>query len=363
VSAHTPGLASSWRPVVGSATGLVHWLRTHRSTIAVAVLLSFAGPATFFVGDLSVMTEPTIRAVTTSALWFVLYGGLLWCLLVVSGYALLRFDPQSRFARGALTLILAGVAVLVADMSTAGRVQFELEQGVVASQLTMQLYSSTFTLTMSLLFFAHLWSSRKHEAAAARLAAAQAELFESRRRAAQMRLQAVQARVDPQLLFDMLDAVRRCYEHDASRAERLLDELIAFLRAALPRLRNASSSVACEVELARAYAQLRALAGAADTSMTLEISPEVMHARFPPGVLLPLLDDALRRRTAPCRLAATRTGSETRIALSLSARPSDAALDRVRALLLSLHGVRASLAVEASPDAANTTITVPYEPA
>ena len=82
----------------------------------------------------------------------------------------------------------------------------------------------------------------------------------------------------------------------------MLDELIAFLRAALPRLRNASSSVPREAELARAYARLQALAGAFDAGMTLEVSADLMDARFPPGVLLPLLDDALRTRAAPCEL-------------------------------------------------------------
>lgn len=359
--AYAPTLASDQRPHDGFVTGLVHWLRTHRSTIAVAGLLAFAGPATFLVGDLSVMREPTSWVVVSIALWFLIYGTLLCCLLLVSGYVLRRFDPHGRAARILLTLVLASVAVLIADMSTAGRTRINLEQGVVASQLTMQLYSVTFSLTMSLLFFAHLGSSRRHEAAAARLAAAQAAHLESRRRAALMRLQAVQARVDPQLLFDMLETVRRCYENDASRAERLLDELIAFLRAALPRLRSTSSSVTCEAELARAYAQLRALAGAADADMTLDVSTEAMDARFPPGVLLPLVDDALRRRLGPCGLAATRASNECRVALALPVCPSDAALDRVRALLLDLYGVLADLATETSATCTITTITVPHE--
>jgi hypothetical protein len=362
VIAYTPALASGQGPDEGIASGLGHWPRTHRSTIAVAGLLSFAGPATFLAGSLSVMTEATLSAVTTSALWFLLYGCLLWCLLLVSGYLLLRFDPPTRLARGALTLVLASVSVLVANVSTAGRVRIFVEHGIVANQLTMQLYSSTFTLTMSLLFFAHLRSSRKHEAAAARLAVAQAAHLESRRRSAQMRLQAVQARVDPQLLFAMLEAVRQCYEHDASRAERLLDELIAFLRAALPRLRSTSSSVACEAELARAYAQLHALAGAVDVSMTLDLSPEALGARFPPGVLLPLLDDALRARAGPCWLLGACARDECRVALTLPMCPSDAALDRVRALLLDLYGASASLAAEMAAGGAIATIKVPHEP-
>ena len=360
--AYAPTLASGPRLRNGFVTGLIRWLRTHRSTIRVAGLLSFAGPATFFAGNLSVMDRSTAETVASIVLWFLLYGTLLWCLLLVFGYLLLRVDPRTRLARVALTLALAIIAVIVADMSTAdGRTRINLEQGVVASQLTMQLYSSTFALTMSLLFFAHLQSGRTHEAAATRLAAAQAAHLASRRRVAQMRLQAVQARVDPQLLFDMLEAVRQRYESDASAAERLLDDLIAFLRAALPRLHTTSSSVTREAELARAYARLRALAGAADFDMALDVSAAAMEARFPPGILLPLIDDALRGHLGPCGLRATRTRNECVIALSLPVRPSDAALNRVRALLLDLYGGSAAIAIETS--AANTiaTLRVPHE--
>ena len=106
------------------------------------------------------------------------------------------------------------------------------------SEQTLHLYSFTFALTMALLFFAHLQRSRRHEEAVARLAVAQAAQREAGRRIVQSRLQAVQARIDPQLLFEMLDAVRRSYAVDPQRAERLLDELTSFLRSALPRLRD-----------------------------------------------------------------------------------------------------------------------------
>ena len=168
---------------------------------------------------------------------------------------------------------------------------------------------------MALLFFAHLQRSRAYEEAAARLAARAGGQRETRRRPVQARLQAVQARIDPSLLFEMLDSVRRAYDTDAPRAERLLDELIAFLRAALPRLRSDSSSVPREAELARAYARLRALIGASAASMTLDVPADLMHARFPPGVLLPLLDDVLRPR-ADVRARRNALLGECRLALS-----------------------------------------------
>lgn len=338
-----------------------HWLRMHRGAVTIAGLLSFAVPVKLFSGAWSVMREPTLESVTALGLWYVLYGVELWCLLLVIGYALQRLNPSSRYLRGVLLLLGACAAAGLVEVSTTGRAQIVVEQGVALSTAVMHVYAFTSAFVMALLFFAHLQRSRAHGEAAARLVSAQTAQRAARHRLVQARLQAVQARIDPQLLFDMLETVRRCYEDDASRAEQLLDELIAFLRAALPRLRSVSSSVPREVELARAYARLRALAGASDTGMTLDVPADLMDVRFPPGVLLPLLDDALRTHSGPCELSATRSSEHCRIVLKLPACPSSSAVARVRALLVDLHGASAELALANLNGSVSATVKVPYE--
>ena len=325
-----------------------------------AGLLAFAAPVTFFASAVSVMREPTAVELLVLGAWFLLFGAELCGLLLVIGYVLQRVKAIGRYARSA-TLLGAGAAAALAELSTTGRGSILVEQGVVQSFQTMHAYAFVSALIMALLFFAHLHRSRAQEAAAARLVAAQAAQHQARRRLGHARLQAVQARIDPQLLFEMLDAVRHAYEDDASRAERLLDELASFLRAALPRLRSTSSSVLREAQLARAYAQLRALAGATEVKMRLDVSADVADARFPPGVLLPLLDDALRARAGACELIATRSSGNCQLVLTLPARPLDAAVARVRSLLADLYGTSAELAVAHANGVANATVKVPYE--
>jgi Histidine kinase len=339
----------------------VHWLRTHHGAITMAALLSYAVPITFFVGNLGVMREPTPAMVIELVLWYLLYGFAQSCLVLVIGYALQRSKLPGRYTRGAAWLFGACVAAAVANLSTEGRAGILIEQGIVDSVRTMHLYAFTSALIMALLFFAYLQRSRAHEEAAARLAAAQAAHRESRRRLVHARLQALQARVDPQLLFDMLDAVRRSYADDASRAEQLLDELIAFLRAALPRLRTASSSVSREADLASAYMRLRALASATEIGMTMRVSSGLSGARFPPGVLLPLLDEALSARLGPCELEAKRSAGACRLELMLPARPSNVAVSRVRLLLAELYGTSAALEMDDLDGAVRVTVTVPHE--
>jgi hypothetical protein len=171
----------------------------------------------------------------------------------------------------------------------------------------------------------------------------------------------VQARIDPQFLFDMLEAVRRAYESDSERAEHLLDELVAFLRAALPRLQDASSTVPRETETARALARLHALSADSSIDMTIDLTAEAMAARFPPGVLVPLLNEALHVRAGPCALTTTRDGADSRLVLTMPAAPSDATVERVRAVLADLYGSATELVVEASGDAYCASVRVPYE--
>ncbi len=324
-----------------------------------AGLLALAGPLTFFTGALSVMRGPTPHDIARLGLWWTLYGLSLCCLLLVTGYACERLGPRlGRYARAAIWLLAACSAAALPNILTAGRASILMEQGLVQSARTMHLHGFTVSLVMALLFFAHLRRSRQHERAAARLAAAQAGQRHTRQRIVEARLQEVQARIDPQILFELLHAARRLYERDAALAERFLDELIAFLRAALPRLRTPSSSLPREVELARAFVRLQALAGVAVSDLSIDVAPEAMHARFPPGVLLPLLD---RVGAAPRRLSAVRSADGCRLLLTLDAAAADRSLARVRSLLSELYGTAGRVEVESQDGASRILVEVPHE--
>lgn len=342
--------------------GLWRWLDTHRGAVRIAGLLAFAGPLTFFTGAASVVDSPSAADLGGLALWWLLYGTFLWCLLLLSGYASERLGrPLRPVVRSGLWLLAAVVAAALTNLVTAGRGALLIELGLVHSARTMHLHGFTFTLIMALLYFAYLQRSREHERAAARLAVAQAAQRRARHRIVQDRLQEVQARIDPQLLFEMLDALRRLYERDLQRAERFLDELISFLRAALPRLREASSTLLREIELARALVGLKQLADAGEAGIVVEISPDVMHARFPPGILLPLLDGTGCPPHRGCRLAAARSQQVCQLVLTVRTAPSEATLERVRAVLADMYETSARLEMARRPDQVDIIVQVPYE--
>jgi hypothetical protein len=144
--------------------------------------------------------------------------------------------------------------------------------------------------------YAHWRSARR---TAHLLSAAELDRIRRSRMALETRLQAMQARVEPQFLFNTLAQVARLYQSDASLAGRTLDDLIAYLRAAMPAMRGTSSTVAQEVELARAYLDIVRMRLSDRLRVSIDIPPDVGDARMPPMMLLPLIDHTVVRGLGP----------------------------------------------------------------
>jgi len=127
--------------------------------------------------------------------------------------------------------------------------------------------------------------ARLHEAELDRVRASQ-RLLESE-------LQAMQARVAPEFLFDTLADVRRLYAAGAPDAEELLDHLIAYLRAAMPQTRDTSSTLSQEFDLVRSYLAIISAKTGGNLAYAIDAAPSTAEARLPAMMLQPLVDFAL----------------------------------------------------------------------
>jgi hypothetical protein len=88
---------------------------------------------------------------------------------------------------------------------------------------------------LATLIYARLRNSRR---AALSLAEAEFGRSEAQRRLLASQLDAAHAEVDPARVIDRLDSIGRTYETDPDAADAQLDELIGFLRDAIPRIRR-----------------------------------------------------------------------------------------------------------------------------
>lgn len=269
--------------------------------------------------------------------------------LVVALHLGTRMPGGGWRRRGTAMALLFGAAVLSAVLSIHG-LPYEplfVTVGASASPTVALWHEVWMRALLAVLALVIVEQLRVRQQAVEQLAERQEQSRALRQRLAYAQLQAIQARVDPQLLFDMLAAVKRYYEHDAARAENLLDELTAFLRAALPRLRSPRSSLEVEFGLVGCYVRMLRAAGDAVIELKASLPAALANAVFPAGVLLPLMT----------RVAVA--GAERRIALDAQAdgdaalrvrvtdaiAPEGAAVDRLRASLADLYGERARLHV------------------
>lgn len=114
-----------------------------------------------------------------------------------------------------------------------------------------------------------------------------------RRHALASRLAALQAQVDPALLFDALVSVEQAYGREDPSASARLERLIRHLRVALPRLRDAGASLGGEAELIASYLDLLRDLNGDPPAFDCELGSRGA-TQLPPMLLLPLVQRAVR---------------------------------------------------------------------
>ena len=177
-------------------------------------------------------------------------------------------------------------------------------------------------------------------------------------------LRAMQARVEPDFLFSALLAVDQAYGRSVEAGEAALEALIAFLRAALPAETGATSTVAAELDLVRAYAGVLELTTGPALELDIKAEPAARTQPIPAMLVLPLARWALDgAKAAALRIAARRENGELEIALR-SDGPAGAGADTtqiagVRARLAHLYGERARLEATTEFGARVAIISVP----
>jgi hypothetical protein len=125
------------------------------------------------------------------------------------------------------------------------------------------------------------------------------ERAELERKALDARLRLVQAQVEPHFLFNTLANVRELVDSGSPQATRVLDHLITYLRAAVPRLHDPSSSIEQETQLVRSYLELMQLRMPDRLQYGMEIDEAALAMRCPPTTLLTLVENAVRHGIDP----------------------------------------------------------------
>ncbi len=201
---------------------------------------------------------------------------------------------------------------------------------------------------------------------------------QAQRREAELKLSVLAAQVEPHFLFNTLAGVRSAIATDPAHASAMIDQLVDYLRAAIPRLRSdgsAQATVGGQFEIVRAYLGLMS-ARMPRLHTQVQVPAELLQARCPPLMLISLAENAVKHgvelKLGPARVdvLAERT-ADGRLALSVvddgvgfndSLAGNGLGLANIRERLVQLYGDRASLTLKTRPQGGvAATLTLPLE--
>ncbi|MBI3369057.1 MAG: histidine kinase [Burkholderiales bacterium] len=195
------------------------------------------------------------------------------------------------------------------------------------------------------------------------------------RQALDARLALLTAQIEPHFLFNTLANVQALVETGSPRAAEVLKSLIAYLRAALPRLHQAGGmpGLGQEVALVRAYLELMHLRMPDRLSFRVDVPSDMLGIGLPAMALLTLVENAVRHGIDPAEeggrieVGAARAAdggvtlwvSDSGIGLSPKAAQGTG-LTNLRARLNSVFGPDARLELsEAAPRGVRAEIHLP----
>lgn len=125
------------------------------------------------------------------------------------------------------------------------------------------------------------------------------ERGEYERKALDARLRLLQAQVEPHFLFNTLANVRELVDAGSPRASTVLGSLIAYLRAAVPRLHQPATTLGQELTLARAYLEVMHMRMPDRLQFSLHAEDDALPLFCPPMTLLTLVENAVRHGIDP----------------------------------------------------------------
>jgi LytS/YehU family sensor histidine kinase len=125
------------------------------------------------------------------------------------------------------------------------------------------------------------------------------ERSELERRALNARMRLLQAQVEPHFLFNTLANVRELVDSGSPQASTVLGSLIAYLRAAVPRLHNPATTLSQELDLVRAYLEVMHMRIPDRLQFVLHVDDAALALQCPPMALLTLVENAVRHGIDP----------------------------------------------------------------
>ena len=286
-------LSSSPAPSSGpssASSSILAGLTAHRVGWATLIAVLVAGSTVwFFENEFLDLLVSTLCVAYTTLLLFTIAGNL----------SIVKNGRIPREAAQIIAVIAGSGLGTVLTVIVKGR---SLET-MFTERLSGFVATSSLGIGFGCVVVAVYFYREQNARARAELARMEAEVDAEKSRAEKemlsARLQLLQAQVEPHFLFNTLAHVQHLVETDPPTAVRVLDSLIRYLRAALPRMRKQGSTLEREVEMVRAYLDIHRLRMGDRFAFEIDIPAALMGAAFPPMMLISLVENAVKHGIDP----------------------------------------------------------------
>lgn len=125
------------------------------------------------------------------------------------------------------------------------------------------------------------------------------EKSELERKASEAHLRLLQAQVEPHFLFNTLANVQALVDAGSPQASKVLASLIAYLRAAVPRMHEPLTPLDQELDLVRAYLDVMQMRMPDRLQFTIRSDRDTKLVSCPPMSVLTLVENAVRHGIDP----------------------------------------------------------------
>jgi signal transduction histidine kinase len=198
------------------------------------------------------------------------------------------------------------------------------------------------------------------------------KMREARGHANEAQLKLLESQLEPHMLFNTLANLRVLIGTDPPRAQRMLDHMIAYLRATLNASRAPTHPLQAEFDRLRDYLELMAVRMGPRLAYTLDLPPELAQLQVPTLLLQPLVENSIQHGLEPkveggrITVTARREGDtltlkveDTGVGTSSQAtvKGSGFGMTQVRERLATLYGAAAALEFNAQEGRGAVTIT------
>jgi hypothetical protein len=278
-------------------------------------------------------------------------------------------------------LLFLAVAERLASRRSATRMTVAAALAIAAGAVTgacllIPYYGESWTTVMSPRFWVDVWFwtmlgigvaaiyglQRRVAATAQALHQSQVDQVALSKQMLEARLQVMRAQIEPHFLFNTLANVKRLCRTDVTDGRRMLDNLIRYLRSALPQLRDAQTTLGQEADLVEAYLAVLKIRMGARLDYRIRVPREARDVAFPPMLLLTLVENSIKHGLNPSpeggeiRIDARARGdfldvsvADTGVGFGVAATGgTGVGLANSRARLSALHGDASELTLEAN---------------